>query len=283
MTIARMADTPKRSQPAKKPTKAKKPVARTKATGSGAPNAAPAKLEPRQQRFVDEYLVDMNATQAAVRAGYSAKTAQEQGSRLLSKAMVSEAIAAGAKKLSADTGVNAERALKEAWAIATADARELVQVRVGCCRHCYGEGYRFQRTVGEMNRDREAWANRGKAAEDFDEQGGIGYDPLRAPSPECPECGGDGHARTVLMDTRKLSPAAAALYAGAKQTKHGIEIQMHSKSDALEKVFKHLGLYKEDNAQRVDPLASLLHAIASGNSSGFRPVAQDPDHAGGGA
>lgn len=40
-------------------------------------------LTPRQQLFVDEYLVDLNATQAAIRAGYSAKTAKQAGSRLL--------------------------------------------------------------------------------------------------------------------------------------------------------------------------------------------------------
>ena len=40
-------------------------------------------LTPKQERFVQEYLIDLNATQAAVRAGYSQKTANEQGSRLL--------------------------------------------------------------------------------------------------------------------------------------------------------------------------------------------------------
>jgi len=37
-------------------------------------------LTPKQKRFVEEYLIDLNATQAAIRAGYSEKTAQEQGS-----------------------------------------------------------------------------------------------------------------------------------------------------------------------------------------------------------
>lgn len=42
-----------------------------------------AKLSPKQQRFVDEYLIDLNATQAAIRVGYSEKTAYSQGQRLL--------------------------------------------------------------------------------------------------------------------------------------------------------------------------------------------------------
>ena len=49
-------------------------------------------LTPKQQRFVDEYLIDLNATQAAIRAGYSPKTAQEQSSRLLSNVMVQPGI-----------------------------------------------------------------------------------------------------------------------------------------------------------------------------------------------
>jgi phage terminase small subunit len=49
-------------------------------------------LTPKQRRFVDEYLVDLNATQAAIRAGYSARTANEQGARLLANASIVAAI-----------------------------------------------------------------------------------------------------------------------------------------------------------------------------------------------
>lgn len=51
-----------------------------------------ATLTPKQQVFVNEYLIDLNAKRAAVRAGYSEKTAQEQGSRLLSYAKVRDAV-----------------------------------------------------------------------------------------------------------------------------------------------------------------------------------------------
>lgn len=49
-------------------------------------------LTAKQERFVQEYLLDLNATQAAIRAGYSAKTANEQGARLLANVSVREAI-----------------------------------------------------------------------------------------------------------------------------------------------------------------------------------------------
>lgn len=48
------------------------------------------KLSAKQKRFCDEYLIDLNATQAAIRAGYSEKTANEQGARLLTKVSVQE-------------------------------------------------------------------------------------------------------------------------------------------------------------------------------------------------
>ncbi len=60
-------------------------------------NLAGSSLTPRQQRFVDEYLADLNATQAAIRAGYSARTANEQGARLLAKASIAEAVQAAQK------------------------------------------------------------------------------------------------------------------------------------------------------------------------------------------
>ena len=67
-----------------------------------------AKLTPKQQRFVEEYLIDLNATQSAIRAGYSAKTAQEIGSENLSKPMVAKAITEAQEKLSNKAQVTVE-------------------------------------------------------------------------------------------------------------------------------------------------------------------------------
>ena len=53
-----------------------------------------ANLTPKQQRFVEEYLIDLNATQAAIRAGYSEKTADSIGLQLLRKTQVSEQLRA---------------------------------------------------------------------------------------------------------------------------------------------------------------------------------------------
>ncbi len=62
-------------------------------------------LTPKQERFCHEYMVDLNATQAAIRAGYSEKTAQEQGSRLLSKVIVKTRISELQAEVAARTDV----------------------------------------------------------------------------------------------------------------------------------------------------------------------------------
>lgn len=81
-------------------------------------------LTPKQQRFVDEYLVDLNATQAAIRAGYNEKTAKQQGSRLLTKVDVSDAIATSRQTLSNSTGVSASRVIEEYRRIAFGNMRD---------------------------------------------------------------------------------------------------------------------------------------------------------------
>lgn len=85
-----------------------------------------AKLTLKQQRFVDEYLIDLNATQAAIRAGYSVKTAQEQGSQNLSKLMVQQAISEKMAERSRRTGVNQDRVVLELAKIAFVKMTDLV-------------------------------------------------------------------------------------------------------------------------------------------------------------
>ena len=78
---------------------------------SGMSNANP-KLTGQQQAFVNEYLVDRNASAAARRAGYSEKTANVQGSRLLTNVNVSAAVEKGMKKLQKRTEITAETVIE---------------------------------------------------------------------------------------------------------------------------------------------------------------------------
>ena len=83
-------------------------------------------LTPKQARFVSEYLVDLNATQAAIRAGYSARTAADIGRQLLGKTPVAEAIAARQKAREVRTGVTADRVVAELARIAFGTTRAVM-------------------------------------------------------------------------------------------------------------------------------------------------------------
>jgi phage terminase small subunit len=82
-------------------------------------------MTPKQERFVQEYLIDLNATQAATRAGYSAKTANEQGARLLANVSVRSAIEAAKAERSERTHITQDRVLQELARIAFFDLRKL--------------------------------------------------------------------------------------------------------------------------------------------------------------
>lgn len=82
-------------------------------------------LTPKQRMFVKEYLIDLNATQAAVRAGYSEKTATAQSSRLLTNVNVSDAIQEAMRNRAERTEITADMVLRELGKIGFADIRKL--------------------------------------------------------------------------------------------------------------------------------------------------------------
>jgi len=71
-------------------------------------------LTPKQSRFVEEYLLDLNATQAAIRAGYSKKTAKTIAAQNLAKLPIRRAIAAAKRERSENTKIDAEWVLQQA-------------------------------------------------------------------------------------------------------------------------------------------------------------------------
>lgn len=84
-------------------------------------------LTPKQARFVDEYLIDLNGTQAAIRAGYSKKTANEQAARLLANVSVAKAIVAAKAERAARTHLSQDRVLRELTAIAFCDIGSILE------------------------------------------------------------------------------------------------------------------------------------------------------------
>ena len=87
-----------------------------------------AKLTAKQQRFCDEYLIDLNATQAAIRAGYSKKTANEQGARLLVNVSIQKKIFELQKEREKRTEITQDSVLHELALIAFAKASDYARV-----------------------------------------------------------------------------------------------------------------------------------------------------------
>lgn len=85
-------------------------------------------LTPKQRRFVEEYLIDLNGTQAAIRAGYSEHTAGSIASENLQKPEIVEALREAQARLSRRTGLTAERVLGELEKLAFANIQDFMRV-----------------------------------------------------------------------------------------------------------------------------------------------------------
>lgn len=160
------------------------------------------KLTPKQERFVKEYLVDLNATQAAGRAGYSDPNI---GRQLITKGNVQQAIAEQRKGREDRTLITGDRILLETARIAFFDPRKLFK--------------------------------------------------------------DDGTPKGI----HELDDDSAACIGGLKVVTKGnaemgfgevLEYKINEKNSALEKLFKHQGLYEQDNKQKTDP-AAILGALAT--------------------
>ena len=165
-------------------------------------------LNPKQAKFCEEYLVDLNAKRSAIRAGYSAKSAECIGFQLLNKTQVQAKIEELRGKQQTRTGISADRALKEAARLAFFDVRKL----------CDASGNPIP-------------------IQDLDDDTAAAIQGLELASEK------DGEGFTTV---RKYKVA--------------------DKNAALERVFKHLGLFERDNEQN-NPAKAMtkLMEIVSGS------------------
>lgn len=115
-----------------------------------------AKLTRKQQRFADEYLVDANATQAAIRAGYSEKTAYSQGQRLLKNVEVKKYIEEQLERIHNEKIADAQEVMMYLTSVLRGESLSEIVVVEGT-----GDGYSDARRMMKLPDERE----RLKAAE----------------------------------------------------------------------------------------------------------------------
>ncbi|MDR7257801.1 phage terminase small subunit [Sphingomonas sp. BE270] len=215
----------------------------------------PRKLTPRQRAFVEEYLTDLNAMAAYIRAGFSAKGADHHAHELLRAPHVAAAVAEAMEVRSKRVAVTADMVLERWWKIATADPNDLIQFRRTACRYCHGVDHAYQwQDAEELRRAIAAAAGATGKFTPPDDSGGLGFVATADPHPDCPKCNGEGCGIVHANDTRRLKGAAALLYAGAKETKDGFEIKLIDQAKALENVARHLGMFvdKVEHSGKID-------------------------------
>ena len=165
-----------------------------------------AKLTAKQQMFCDEYLIDLNATQAAIRAGYSEKTAEEQGCRLLRNVKVQKYIQNRKQDRIERTEITQDMVLRELANIAFSNAADYASVI-----------------------EKQAMVEfEGNMVPVLDENG----DPVmyRTVEPTLTES---------LTDEQKRALAVI------KKGRDGFEVKPYDKVRALELLGKHLGMWTE--------------------------------------
>lgn len=255
-------------------------------------------LTALQARYVEHYLRYRNPTQAykfaAEKEDVSYNTARNEGQKLLRDARVQASIRAGAKTAFADTAASTGWLLQRFLDIATADPRELIGLKVGCCRFCHGDDHGYQwrerEYLEELARiDREnalarlTVGHRTPALQPYpDVAGGFGYNATLEPLDDCPQCHGEGIERFVPRDTDRLSDQALLLYGGVKvKPNGGYEIVVADRAKALEMVGKIMGAFTEkvqhsgaigalvaiDDLRKLDPqqAAKAYQAMISGH------------------
>lgn len=186
-------------------------------------------LTAKQAAFVREYLIDLNATQAATRAGYSAKTANEQGARLLANVSVSQAVAAAMDARAQRTEITQDMVLRELARIGFGDIRKVIRWASGAIvQHDEAEDeFEGQPHGGALKRSRM----------------------------------GEGANLVEIIGSDELDEDAAACISEISQTTQGLKVKLYDKQAALVNIGRHLGMFTDKVEHNVSAdLAAIIAA-----------------------
>lgn len=219
-------------------------------------NRGEVKLTTNQKRFVDEYCKDFNATQAAIRAGYSEKTAQQMGSENLSKPVISEAIKSRLDQLS----LSAEELTKKTADIARGNLADYMTTRM--VEHTPRIRVGLQEIINQLEFDlilqEEFCAEKGYTEEQYDEFQANVVQPIQDKilrysielkhNPNATRVI-DGEPELVPhteVDMQKLlADKERGIIKSFKYGKNGLEVELYSADAAMDKLMRVRGMYKD--------------------------------------
>lgn len=220
--------------------------------------------------FVDHYARWRNATQAWTHAydtNGAYDTRAREGARLLKRPEIQAAITRRLKAATEATGHDVAWLFRRFLDIATADPRELIGLKVGCCRYCYGADHLYQwrereylEAMDKVDWEARASPDRAASLKYPDPGGGFGFNATHPPFPDCPQCHGEGLERFVPRDSDQFSDQAVLLYGGVKVKKDGYEIIVADRQKALELAGRILGAFTDK--VKISATVGHMHAIA---------------------
>lgn len=230
-------------------------------------------LTEKQQAFVEHYANYRNATQAYTHAYDTDGTYDVRckgGQEVLRKPGVREAILECQRATIYQAGASVGWLLDRFLSIATADPRELIGLKVGCCRYCWGDDHKYQwrereysEACGKVDADNALLVDMNKRPNIAypDPAGGFDFNATHPPHPSCPQCHGEGLERFVPRDTDKLSDQALLLYGGVKvKADGGYEIIIADRQKAAELAGRILGAFTDK--VKISGAVGHMHAIA---------------------
>lgn len=215
-----------------------------------------AGLSAKDKKFTELFFISDNATDAYRNSRDCSKMKETTVGRnawaLKNKPAVKAALE-NLRNASSDKMMMGIQDVMQHWVdIATADPNELSSHQRRCCRYCWGRGHQYQYIDAEEFAYVQAERIDSNArAKPKDRQplpenlGGFGFDFTIRPHPECRKCRGEGIGSVYIHDTTKLSRQGQRLYAGIKQTQHGIQILTNSQDDARTNIARALGMFTE--------------------------------------
>lgn len=175
-------------------------------------------LIAKQKRFCEEYIIDLNGTQAAIRAGYASNSANEQAARMLAKDSIQEYIQQLKADRSRRTEITADRVLQELAAVAFAKIDDFLKV----------EEITHIEYV-PVNEPAES-----EDDEDSEAESSMTTKPVERK-----------YKVVNIYETEKVDRGKLPAIASIKQTKDGIELKTHDKIKSLELLGRHLGMWND--------------------------------------
>lgn len=176
-------------------------------------------LTDKQQAFCEEYVVDLNATQAAIRAGYSEESANNIGPENLLKPSIQKEIDRLKKARSKRTQITADRNLEELGIIGYSKITDYLQV--------------------------------------VEKEIVIGYEKDSDGDPDYHQPITRLQKVVEIKETDEMDLEAIRAISEIKESKHGISLKLHDKLKALDKIGNHLGMWKDKVEHEINDISSV--------------------------